>query len=746
MATPLPAPSLMDKDDEIDVIEYWDIVVDNRWLIAAITLFVTIVGLAYASMARPVYEANLLIQVEDSSGSTKNLLGDSAAGLLDVKTGATAELEILRSRMVVGQAVDNTLFYIYAKPRYLPVIGNWLARRSKTLSDPGFLGFGGFVTGTEKIAVGAFNVPQSLEGSSFRVTARGKGRYTLTHPGLPQPLDGIVGAPLVRSTPYGTISLLVSAMDAKPNAEFDVRRLSRLATTNALQGSLRLSEKGRQSGVIDASLQSDDPIQLTTILNAIGHQYVRQNVERRAEEAQKMLAFLDVQMPQFKKQLDQSEQTYTNYRNQHGTVSLDEESRIILNRSVDLHNKLLEAQQKRLELTARFTPEHPLVKTLDEQMSAWNREVANLNAAIRNMPTIQQDALRLERDVKVNNEAYQNLRNNAMQLQLIREGKVGNVRLIDEAVVPEQPVAPKRTLIATVAVLLGLLTGVGAAIARSALSRGIRDPQEIEAATGLNVYSTIPLSSEQHELARRAMNKERGLHLLAALSPRDAAVESLRSLRTALQFAMLEAPNNIVLITGATPGVGKSFVSANFAAILASAGKRVLLVDADLRKGHLNNFFGVARENGFSEAVAGSVSTSDVIHREVLPHLDLLTTGLLPPNPAELMASAALANLLEGLSSQYDLVLVDTPPVLAAADTLGIAAQAGTLLLVARSGQTQIGEIHESAKRLSQVGRSVSGILFNAIDLSRRHYGSYGYKYGGYRYRHYSYQSVAAQR
>jgi tyrosine-protein kinase Etk/Wzc len=740
--TTLSTAPALDDNDEVDLAEYWDIIVDSRWLIAAITGLALLVGGAYAFLAKPVYEANLLIQVEDSASSAKSFLGE-AASLFDVKTPATAEIEIIRSRMVIGRAVDSTLLYIDARPRYLPVVGNWLARGAKTLSEPGFLGLGGWVTGSERINVSAFTVPPELEGSRFKVTAIGNGQYTLAHPGLDRPLSGAVGVPLVGSTAAGTITLLVTALDGKPGAEFIVARNSRLNIIEGLQQRLQLAEKGRQSGVIDATLQDSDRDKLTLVLNEIGQQYVRQNVERKAAEAQKTLAFLDVQLPQFKKQLDQSEEAYNRYRNKQGTVSLDEEAKLILNGSVDLHSKLLEAQQKRRELVSRFTPEHPAVKTLDEQIAAWNREIAGLNARVKGLPSVQQDAVRLERDVKVNNELYQQLRNNALQLQLIREGKVGNVRLIDSAVAPEGFVKPKRGMIVALAAILGLLAGVIVAFARNAFFRGIRNPQEIEAHTGLNVYSTVPLSEAQLNVARKVAEKQPGVHILAQTAPQDMAVESLRSLRTALQFAMLEASNNRVLITGATPGVGKSFVSANFAAVLASAGKRVLLIDADLRKGHLNQYFGAGRGRGLSELIAGSIKPNEAIRRGMLPNLDVITTGVLPPNPAELMMSGAFANLLEALSADYDLVIIDTAPVLAAADTLSVAMNVGTLLLVARAGQTQIGELHESARRLAHAGKSATGVLFNAMDLSRRHYGSYGYKYGGYRYRQYSYEASA---
>jgi tyrosine-protein kinase Etk/Wzc len=738
--TQSPAPTAPLDKDQVNLVEYWDIVVDNRWAVAAVTALVVAVGATYAFLARPIYEANLLIQVEDSAASAKSFLGE-ASTLFDVKTPAAAEIEIIRSRMVIGRAVDGTLAYIDATPRYLPIVGNWLARHATELSNPGFLGLGGYVTGTEHISVSKFDVPRNLEGTGFRLTAGDAGRYTLSHPEIPQEISGTVGTPLVARTSDGVLSLVVDKLDGKRGAQFNLVRRARLAAMEDLQANLKVAEKGHQSGVIEATMQSPDPAKLTLVLNEIGRQYVQQNVERKAAEAKKMLAFLDAQMPQFKKQLNDSEQAYSKYRNATGTISIEEEAKAVLKEQGELEGKLLDAEQKRRELIARFTPDHPAVKTLDGQVAALKKELASLYARVRAMPTVQQDAVRLERDVKVNDDAYQNLRNNALQLQLIREGKVGNVRLIDAAALPEAPVRPKPLLVVLLSAILGVAAGVSLALVRNAFFRGVRDPQEIEVETGLNVYSTIPLSATQDALVQLATSRKPGLHVLAAQAPQDPAVESLRSLRTALQFAMLEAPNNRVLVTGATPSVGKSFVSANLACVLAIGGKRVLLIDADMRKGHLNQYFGISRERGLSEVIAGTISATQAIRKALLPNLDVLPTGVLPPNPAELMMSTAFASALQELSLLYDYVIMDTPPVLVAADTIGIAAQAGTVLLVARSGQTQIGELNESSKRLAQAGKTVSGVLFNAVDLSRRHYGSYGYKYGRYKYRHYSYES-----
>ncbi len=294
--------------------------------------------------------------------------------------------------------------------------------------------------------------------------------------------------------------------------------------------------------------------------------------------------------------------------------------------------------------------------------------------------------------------------------------------------------------------VLGLLAGLGLAFLRNSLRPGIKNVDDIEQHLGLHVFATVPHSGDQAALNTNVADKKLGMHLLANAYPEDPGVESLRSLRTALQFAMLDAANNVVLITGATPSIGKSFTSANFAAVLGTGGKRVLLIDADMRKGHIHQSFGLARGHGLSELIAGSQTLAQVIHKDVSQQLDLITTGTLPPNPAELLMSPTTVQLLQNLASQYDIVLIDTPPVLAVSDTQVIAPQAGTVFLVARSEVSTLGELQESAKRLKQSGVAVRGVIFNDVNISKRRYGyggGYGYKYSRYRYTQYQYGQPA---
>ncbi|RYF27411.1 MAG: polysaccharide biosynthesis tyrosine autokinase, partial [Comamonadaceae bacterium] len=358
---------------------------------------------------------------------------------------------------------------------------------------------------------------------------------------------------------------------------------------------------------------------------------------------------------------------------------------------------------------------------------------------VTTLPNVEQDMVRLTRDVKVNSESYATLLNSLQQLRLVKEGKVGNVRVVDPPAVPEEPVKPKRKQVVAIAGILGLLLGIGLAFLRNSLRPGIKEPGQIEAVTGLNVFATIPLSAAQKKLGNFIKSHAKGKHLLAISQPDDASVESLRSLRTALQFAMLDASNNVVLITGPTPSIGKSFTSANFAAVLGAGGKRVLLIDSDMRKGHLHQYFGLGRDVGLSGLIAGSQQLTEAIYKNVSINVDFIATGRLPPNPGELLLSPTTAQLLQTLSPLYDLVLIDTPPVLAVSDTQVLASNAGTVFLVARAEVSTIGELQESTRRLAQAGVQVRGVIFNGLDVTKKRYG-YG-KYGGYRYTNYEYGS-----
>lgn len=720
---PSAQPPMRDND-EVSLLELLGVVLDSRWLIAGLTASALLLGGAYAFLTTPVYEANTLIQVEESKSTAaapRSALGE-ATSLFEIHSPATAEMEILRSRLVVGQAVQSLQLDLSVQPKYIPVLGGWLARRAMEPSNPGFLGMGGYVSGNESLKVSAFEVPARFEEKRFLVRLTDRG-YDLVSPDGETLANGSFGsaAEFVVGGQKGRV--LIASAVGKPGAEFYLKRFPRLNVIEDLQRALVITEQGRQSGVIHTSLSGTEPVKIAGILNEIGSLYVRQNVSRKVAEAEKTLSFLNSSLPQLRARIEQSESKFNQFRNSNRAFDLTTESKLVLEQSIKLQNSLLELQQKRKDLEARFTPQHPSIQTVDAQIQRISNELGGMNNRVKGFPNVEQDLLRLTRDMKVDTELYASLLNSSQQLQLVMEGKVGNVRIVDVAAIPKVPVRPQRLTALAVAGVLGLLAGLFLAFFRNSLRRGIRHPTDIEQRTGLPVFSTVPFSEAQANPVKAIEGRSSGRHILATTSPEEPAVESLRSLRTALQFAMLDVTTPIVLVTGPTSGSGKSFISANFAVVLGAANKKVLLIDADLRKGHLNQYFGLGAGNGLSEVISGSVKLDDALHRQIAHNVDFLAAGAIPANPAELLMTGSTQQLLQHTAKHYDLVIVCSAPVLEASDAAILAPMVGAVFLVARAEVTSLSELDESGKRLSQNGAKAKGVIFNGLTIRRRRYG-----------------------
>ncbi len=731
-----------ERDGMVDLTSWFDVLARYRWTFLTVAGLVIALGAIYALIARPVYRADIMVQVEESTNTTAatNRVAAQISPVIEVKSAASAEIELLQSRMVVGRAVDNLMLNTEASPRYFPIVGRAIAQNNSELSQPGLFGWGGFAWGSESIAVSELTVPAEMDERKITVTALGKGDYRVSFASDPARANGKVGEPLTVKTAYGPVNLTISKLDGRPGAQFELRHLPRLAAIARLQQQLHIMERGKQSGVIGVTLEGDSPQLTAAILNEIGMEYVEQNVRRKAAEAEKSLEFLQGQMPQLRQQVEAAESRYNAMRNQRGTVDLSEESKLILAQSVQIQTRLQELKQKRQELAMRFVGDHPSITAIDSQIDSLTAQLNGVTGRIQRLPDVEQNVLRLMRDVKVNTELYQALLNDVQQLKLMKASKVGTARLVDPASVPLKPVRPNRPLIVAVAVGLGVLAGLLMVVVRRSLDGGLTDADEIEQHTGLTVYATIPQSQQQ---ARKFGGARPLPGLLALQEPEDPAMESLRSFRTALQFALVGSRNRIVVITGPAPGVGKSFIAANFAAILGAGGKRVALVDADLRRGGLNHRFGSRRSPGLSDVLLGT-PLDKVVQRQVAPGLDFIPTGTQAPQPADMLNSPGMEALIDELKSRYDVVLIDSPPVLAAADAGILASRAGAVFLVARADVTTASELQATDKAIRHAGGDVKGVLFNGLHVEGRWYRSH-YHFGKYRYMN-QYSAIKAKR
>jgi len=733
LPTPVPIngnPAPKPDDTHLEMNGLIDAVYDNRMLIGTITLVMTLLGIGYAIFATPVYQADILIQVQDNPNSANNMLA-SVEQMFDNKSAASDEMDIVGSRLVVGGTVQKLDLAIRVAPKYFPVIGRWLASHADDLSQPGLFGYGGYVWGTEKVKVSRFDLPEGLLGKPFRIVAGSGGSYRLLSKFDNIAATGQVGTPLMLNTPDGALTLQVDALSGNPGATFALTRVSLVRAIEDLQKALRITEKNKDADVITASLQGQDRLLTSQVLTEIGHEYVHQNVDRKAEEAEKSLSFLDEQLPKIKRQLEESENTFNQFRASNASLDLTEEGTAVLQQSVDVQGKIVDLEQKRSELMARFTANHPAVISIDDQLQSLNGRLGTIEAKARRLPALEQTELRLQRDVQVNTDLYTGLLNTEQQLQLARAGKTGNARLVDTAIVPENPVKPNRKIVVVLALLIGMFLGVGVAWMRKRWFAAMVQPYEVETGCALPVYAVVPFS--KHQLARDA-HKDQGrigtVSVLAVADSDSISVESLRSFRSALQFILLEARNNIVLISGATPQVGKSFVAANLATVLAASNQRVLLIDADLRRGDLSRHFGITQAPGLAEVIIGEALES-ALHQNVLPNLDVIARGRSQGNPSDVLLNPNLGKFLKTISAKYDVVIIDSPPILAVTDGTTLGRHAGAAFLVVRQGVTSAPQVRESIKRFAQAGVSVDGAVFNGF---KSRPGNDGYGYGRYAY------------
>ncbi|WP_113908191.1 polysaccharide biosynthesis tyrosine autokinase [Aliidiomarina celeris] len=734
-------------NDEIDLGRLIATLFDFKWWIVGCTFAAGVFGASYAILTNPVYQADALLQVEEKTSGLAGL-GDIGE-MFSQESSAVTEIEIMRSRMVVGTVAEQLRLDIQVTPKRFPIIGNWVARRHPAEEGPNAASvFTSYAWGGETLEVSELRLPRALMGKPLTLRALEptgeQQRFTLLHEGT-EVLSGVSGQTIEQNTPFGEVLIRVAEFEARPRTEFSLQQQPLLRVINGLQREIGVSERGRQSGILSATLSGENPQRIQRILHAVTQEYLLQNIRRNAAEAEKSLEFLQEQLPEVRGDLQRAEDLLNAYRLESESVDIQLETQGLLQQIVELEKQINELAFREAELSRLYTRNHPTYKALIEQQDKLRDDRDELRRQIQNLPETQQEVLRLTRDVQVNQEIYVQLLNQVQELNILRAGTVGNVRIIDEAMVRLEPIAPRKALILVLAVMLGGMVGVGIAFVLGFIRRGIETPKELEDA-GISVYASVPLSEQQLKIeerikqaVRRSKNKAQkqkfNTLLLARDNPEDNAVEALRALRTSLHFAMLEAKNKVVMISGPSPEVGKTFISSNLAVVLAQAGMKVLMIDADLRRGYLHTTFNLSNENGLSDLLSGRSTREQSLQSTGVPNLDFIARGTVPPNPSELLMHKSFSELLEWANETYDIVLVDTPPILAVTDPAIVGRYAGTNLIVARFMKNQVKEVEYTIERFEKAGIEIKGVILNGIEKTARSsygYGSYGYYSYGY--------------
>jgi len=710
-------------EDTIDLKELFFALIAQWKLIALCIILSLVFALLYLRVTPDTYSVDALVQVEDSKGASAALLGDLST-MIEQKSPAQAEIEILKSRLVLGSVIKDLHLNIQVSSTENTITHRLLSKDDyKTDYRKNAVIFN---DGLKSFEIRQFEVPPIYLDKNFLLSFNKQSLHLID----PATEEIILNVPLNQPNkvvgPKGTWKVAIFTKD-QLDTTYNIRNLSIPSAVNALSANYSVAEKGKLTGILGLNYQGQDQEHITKVLNAILVTYSTQNIERRSAESAQTLKFLDEQLPELKKQLDDAERVFNKFRQQYNTVDVTKESELYLTQSITLETKKIELQQQQADLAAKYTADHPAMREINAQIAALNKQIAALNDTLKQLPDIQRQYLQLYREVEVKTQLYTALLNSYQQLRIAKAGEIGNVRIVDTAILPVEPIKPKKLLILIIAIFFGGFIGTLIALLRNMLRTGVKDSGQIENEFDLPVYATVPRSPVQ-ETRMSILKKKKSIPILAVKHNDDIAVESLRSIRTAIHFALANAKNNIIMIAGPSPEVGKSFISTNLATILAQSNKKVLLVDADMRRGYMHKYFNLDVKPGLAEYLSNLADLNQVIHQTNVSGLSVITRGKNPANPSEMLSSEQFKAFMEQLSQQYDHIIIDTPPILAVTDGIIISQYSGVNLLVARYAKSQMKELELSLNRFEQANVKVNGFILNDIQRSSAGYG-YGYNY-----------------
>lgn len=716
--------SISSESDSIDLGRLFGELIDHRKIIMSMTALFTFISLLYVSFATPIYQADALVQIEQKQGNS--LINSLTQILPDSQPQSAPELALLQSRMILGKTVDDLNLDTVIEQEYFPLFGRgWARLTGETPSE---------------IQISHYTILVDNKDTENELKLEVIDNLNFVIESNNQKIKGVVGTE-IRTKEF---NLLVKNIQAEPGAEFTIAKQPRLKAISDLQKTFSVVDQGKDTGILNLTLLGDKPSRIKNILDNISENYLEQNISRQAAQDAKSLEFLDQQLPKIRSDLDSAEDKLNQYRQQKDSVDLSLEAKSVLDQIVNVDNQLNELTFREAEVSQLYTKEHPTYKSLLEKRVTLEKERTRLNKRVADMPATQQEVLRLSRDVDSGKAVYMQLLNRQQELSIAKSSAIGNVRIIDKAVTEAEPVKPKKIITVLIGFVLGLILSISLVMLKVLVRKGIESPEQLEE-LGINVYASVPVS-EWIQKERASINKKNPVTILAKTNkaeftkflaienPADLAIEAIRSLRTSLHFAMMEASNNVLMISGASPNADKTFISSNLSAIIAQAGKRVLYIDADMRKGYAHRIFDTSINNGLSDFLSGKAELSNVVQKLPSIGFDFISRGAIPPNPAELLMHRRFQELIHWATKNYDMVMLDTPPILAVTDAAIMGHYAGTTLVVARFEENTPKEIDVCIKRFEQNGIVVKGCILNGVVKKASSYYGYGYNHYGYTY------------
>lgn len=716
-------------NNDMDLIALFRMFLRGWKIILSFALLGVLLGLLYGRYLNPTFKSDALIQISDNSSGVSGL-GSNISDLIGAETSkAQAEAELIKSRMVLEPVVNLLHLDVNLSD---PTVG-FVDRIRASVTDTQVNSREGVTLNTTdgQARISQFNVSPVYFNKPFTLVRSDTG-FVLSDDG--NEFKGLFNKAYSFKGTEGVINITVNDLPVDSHM-VTISKGSLQTTTDAINRSFSVTERGKQTGIIQLSMTGSNQQQVSLVLKQIVLTYMEQNQSRGSEETNKTIKFMETQIPTLKEKLDESERVYNKFREQSGTIDVNREAELLVSETYQIDAQLNDLKLKKAELNTYYTAEHPLVVQINDQLTALNARKKEINQTVQRLPEIQREFLKLSEDANINKEIYLTMLKNYEQLKIVKAGHIGFARIIDLPVSTFKPIAPRKLLILIVALMLSTMLGAMLVLLKNILKNTVKDPNQIEAKTGIPVIASIPRSSL---LIEHRKNKKSIDRLLAYIDHDSLSYEAIKSLRTHLMFGMPEESKTglrgkVILVTSESPGAGKSFIAANLTEVLAQLSKRVLIIDADMRLGALHKVFNIEQQDGLSEYCSQEDSTiSAVAHATNVDNIDFIPRGAHPHNPSTLLASNKFSDLIMKLSYLYDYIVIDSPPLLAASDGVILARYADKVLMVTRYNKSLEGQLLYAIKQLNQANIQVDGIILNDVQqttLSKYSY-NYSYAYG----------------
>lgn len=758
------------NNDELDLKQFIRDCI-SRWHYFVIAgIIITCLAFVYIKFTLPVYEASgsVIVQDEKSGSSIEDVL---SSDLFGTSLSVPTEIGILKSRQVMRKTIEKL------------GLGIQYYNTTSVPSQP--------LYPRSPIVAVVDTIDRHILEQPFDITIVDAGHYIVE---TEYDDKDIPEFSFTKKAAFGELvkhkyfAFTIRLNDSLPVPEkgtefrFIVRSINKLSSD--MLANLTVEALDKDADIISMRYTDVVPVRALDVLNTIGEVYIDRDVQDKAAVASLTLKFVDEQLNSTGQNLSQTEKEMQTFKERNSTVDLSAESQAMLAKLNDIdiqrvRNKIeansldnlyqyvtehtdltnlaptslgipdpllveliggmQQLQNKRKSLAYGVKNDAPALKVLDQQIAemrstlienissirrrmsvtdqSLKSQLGTYETAVRKVPEVERELIGIKRNFEVNQNIYTYLLQKKAETSIAKATVVSDNKILDNAALADEPVSPNKKLVAVLIALLTLLIPSGIILARNLLRTTVQNKEDITALTNIPVVGVIGHSADVSTLA--VMHK-----------PKSAIAEAFRTIRTNLQFYGINNGKKVIMITSSVGGEGKSFITLNLATVLAMQNKKVIVLGLDLRKPKLFNDFQFRNDTGVTSFLAGGAALDSVIRKTTIEGVDLISSGPIPPNPAELLASNKMDEMISELRNRYDYVVIDTPPVGLVSDGLMIVPRADITLYIVRQNYSKLEYIRSLDGLAAEHKISNLSIVLNDSDFSRAGYYGYGHHYG----------------